>query len=185
MLDETLEELRTSIAAAHEALKRELAKIRTGRAHPSLLDSIRVEAYGEQMPLSQMATINVPEARLLTVKPWDKTNLKAIERAIVTSPLDLMPQNDGEIIRVPMPPLTEERRKDLVKLTRREAEEAKIAVRKARHNAKDMLTSLVDEGEVGEDDAKRAEKALEEIVQKATAVVDEIIARKEKDILEL
>ena len=113
MISEVMSELEKDITKSHEALKRELAKIRTGRAHPSLLESVRVEIYGSQMPISQCATVNCPEARLLTVKPWDKTQLKAIEKAIVQSPLGLNPQSDGEILRIPMPPLTEERRKEL------------------------------------------------------------------------
>ena len=139
MIADVIAELEKDITKAHEALKRELSKIRTGRAHPSLLESVRVEVYGSQMPISQVATVTVPEARMLTVKPWDKTQLKAIEKAIVQSPLGLNPQSDGEILRIPMPPLTEERRKDLAKLVKKNGEETKVAIRKARHDAKDML----------------------------------------------
>lgn len=185
MIAETIEDLKQSVAKGHEALKRELAKVRTGRAHPSLLDSVRVDAYGQSTPISQLATINVPEARMLTVKPWDKTTLKAIEKAIVTSPLGLNPQNDGEIIRVPLPALTEERRKELVKVARRAGEDAKVALRKARHDAKDMLKTLVDDKEVGEDEADRGHKEVEDVIQKAVAEVDAIVARKEHDILEV
>jgi ribosome recycling factor len=185
MIAETLEDLKGSIAKAHEALKRDLAKIRTGRAHPSLLDSIRVESYGQQSPLSQMASIGVPEPRMLTVKPWDKTQIKIIEKAIVQSPLGLTPMNDGEIIRVPMPPLTEERRKEFVKLAKRSGEETKVAIRKARHDAKDMIDTLVKDKEVGEDDGKRAMEKVEELIQKGVAEVDGTVSRKEKDILEV
>lgn len=139
MIAEVIAELEKDISKAHEALRRELAKIRTGRAHPSLLESVRVEVYGSQMPLSQLATVAVPEARMLTVKPWDKTQLKVIEKAIVQSPLGLNPMSDGDILRIPMPPLTEERRKDLAKIVKKHGEETKVAVRKARHDAKDML----------------------------------------------
>lgn len=185
MIQETLEELRTATKKAHESLRRELAKIRTGRAHPSLLDSIRVDAYGSPTPISQLATVNVPEARMLTIKPWDKTQLKLIEKAIVQAPLGLNPQNDGEIIRVPLPPLTEERRKELVKVAKRAGEDTKVTIRKARHDAKDLLKSLVDDKEIGEDDGERAQKEVEEIVQKGTTEVDAIVARKEQDILEV
>jgi ribosome recycling factor len=185
MVNETLEELRQAVGKAHEALKRELMKIRTGRAHPSILDSIRVEAYGSPMPLSQMATINVPEARMLTVKPWDKSQIKAIEKAIVTSPLGLTPQNDGEIIRVPMPALSEDRRKELVKLAKRAGEETKVVIRKARQDAREMIDSLVDDKEIGEDDGTRAQKEVEDIIQKATGEVDQTVSRREKDILEV
>jgi ribosome recycling factor len=184
MIAETLEDLKSSIAKAHDALKRELTKIRTGRAHPSLLESIRVEAYGQQSPISQMATIGVPEPRMLTIKPWDKSQIKVIEKAIVQSPLGLTPMNDGEVIRVPMPPLTEERRKEFVKLAKRAGEETKVVIRKARHEAKDLIDTLVKDKEVGEDDGDRARKEIEEVIQKAVAEVDGIVGRKEKDILE-
>jgi ribosome recycling factor len=185
MIEETIEELNSAIGKAHDALRRELSKLRTGRAHPSLLESIRVDAYGSPTPIAQMATVNVPEARMLTIKPWDKTQLKAIEKALVQSPLGLNPQNDGEIIRVPLPPLTEERRKELVKLAKRAGEDSKVTIRKARHDAKDLVKSLVDDKEVGEDQGERAQKEVEDVVQKATAEVDAIVARKEQDILEV
>ena len=185
MVEETLEELRSAIGKAHEALKREMAKIRTGRAHPSLLDSLRVDAYGSPTPISQLATVNVPEARMITIKPWDKSQIKAIEKAIVQSPLGLNPQNDGDLIRVPMPPLSEERRKELVKLAKRSGEETKVTIRKARHDAKELIETLVDDKEIGEDDGTRAQKDIEEAVQKAVAEVDNIVARREKDILEV
>jgi ribosome recycling factor len=185
MIEETLEDLKASIGKAHEGLKRELSKLRTGRAHPSLLDSIRVEAYGSMTPISQMATINVPEARMLTIKPWDKTQIKAIEKALVQSPLGLTPQNDGELIRVPLPPLSEERRKEMVKLAKRAGEDTKVVVRKARHDAKELIESFVSDKEIGEDDGARAQKEIEELIQRATAEVDQIVSRKEKDILEV
>ena len=185
MIDETFEELADGITKAHEALRRELSKIRTGRANPELLDSIRVEYYGSKTPLKQMASIGVPEARLLTVKPFDKTSTQAIERAIMQAGLGLNPQSDGELIRIPMPALTEERRRDLVKIAKKTQEDAKVSIRKARHEAKDMLESLKTEGEVGEDAVERALKKLEEVVQQGTAKVDEIFANKEKDILEI
>jgi ribosome recycling factor len=185
MVNETLAELRNAVSKAHEALKRELAKLRTGRAHPSLLDSIRVDAYGTPTPIAQMASVTVPEARMLLIKPWDKTQVKAIEKALVQSPLGLTPMNDGEIIRVPLPALTEERRKDLVKLAKRAGEDTKVIIRKARHDAKEMIEGLVGEKEIGEDDGERAQKEVEEATQRGTTEVDQIIARKEKDILEV
>lgn len=185
MIDETLDDLKANIEKAHEALKRELAKIRTGRAHPSLLDSVRVEAYGSTTPIAQMATINVPEARMLTVKPWDKSQLKAIEKAIVQSSLGLNPQNDGEIIRLPMPPLTEERRKEFTKVARRAGEDIKVTIRNARRDANDLIKSLVDDKEIGKDDGERAYKDIDELVKKAGADVDAIVAVKEKDLMEV
>jgi ribosome recycling factor len=185
MIADVIAELEKDISKAHEALKRELSKIRTGRAHPSLLDSVRVEVYGSQMPISQCATVNVPEARLLTVKPWDKTQLKAIEKAIVQSPLGLNPQSDGEILRIPMPPLTEERRKELAKVVKKNGEETKVAIRKARHDAKDLLVNLESEGTISEDELDRSQKKVEELIQKGTGEVDAIVARKDKDLLEV
>jgi ribosome recycling factor len=185
MVEETLQELKTAVAKAHEALKRELSKIRTGRANPALLDSIRVDAYGAPTPIAQLASVNVPEARMLTIKPWDKSQIKAIEKALVQSPLGLTPQNDGEMIRVPMPPLTEERRKELVKVAKRAGEDSKVVIRKARHDAKAMISGFVDEKEIGEDDGERAQKEIEELIQKANVEVDQIVSRKEKDILEV
>lgn len=185
MIAEVIAELEQNITKAHEALKRELAKIRTGRAHPSLLESVRVEVYGSQMPISQCATVTVPEARMLMVKPWDKTQLKAIEKAIVQSPLGLNPQSDGEILRIPMPPLTAERRKELAKIVKKNGEDTKVAVRKARHDAKDMLENLKTEGEISEDEHDRAQKKVEELIQKGVAEIDAIIARKDKDLTEV
>jgi ribosome recycling factor len=185
MISEVIAELEKDITKAHEALKRELAKIRTGRAHPSLLESVRVEIYGSQMPISQCATVAAPEARMLTVKPWDKTQLKAIEKAIVQSPLGLNPQSDGDILRIPMPPLTAERRKDLAKIVKKNGEDTKVAVRKARHDAKDMLENLKTEGEISEDELERAQKKVEELIQKGVGEIDAIIARKDKDLTEV
>ncbi len=185
MISEVIAELEQNVTKAHEALKRELAKIRTGRAHPSLLESVRVEVYGSQMPISQCATVTAPEARMLTVKPWDKTQLKAIEKAIVQSPLGLNPQSDGEILRIPMPPLTAERRKDLAKIVKKNGEDTKVAVRKVRHDAKDMLENLKTEGEISEDEHDRAQKKVEELIQKGVAEIDAIIARKDKDLTEV
>lgn len=185
MLDETLQELNASIEKAHESLKRDLAKIRAGRANPAILDDVRVEYYGTPTPLKQLASISVPEARMIVLKPFDRSQMQAIEKAIMEAQLGLNPSNDGEIIRIPMPPLTEERRKDLVKVARKSGEESKVAIRKARHDAKDMIDSLQKEGEVGEDDAERARKELEEIVKTGTNRVDEIVGKKEADILEV
>jgi ribosome recycling factor len=185
MLAETLEELSGSIAKAHESLKRDLAKIRAGRANPAILDGVRVDYYGSPTPLKQLASISVPEPRMIMLKPFDRTQMQAIEKAIMQAELGLNPGNDGELIRIPMPPLTEERRKDLVKVARKSGEECKVAIRKARHDAKDMIDSLQKEGEVGEDDADRARKELEEVVKTGTAKVDEIVGKKEADILEV
>ena len=185
MLAETLKELKGDIAKAHEALKRDLAKIRAGRANPDILDTVRIDYYGSPTPLKQLASISVPEARLIVLKPFDRSQMQAIEKAIMEAQLGLNPSNDGEIIRIPMPPLTEERRKELVKLARKSGEDSKVAIRKARHDAKDMIDSLQKDGDVGEDDADRARKELEEIVKGGAQKVDTIVAKKETDILEV
>ena len=152
MLDDIHKELLTSIAKAHDALRRDLAKLRAGRANPNLLDNIKVDYYGAITPLAQMAHINVPEARLLTVKPWDKTVVKAVEKALRESDLGLNPQTDGDLIRIPLPPLTEERRKEFVKIARKYGEECKVTIRKARHEALDMLKEMDEGGEASADD---------------------------------
>ncbi len=185
MIDETLEGLKASIGKAQEALRRELTRIRTGRASPDILDTLRVDYYGTPTPISQMASISVPEARMLTVKPWDKSSIRLIENAILQSPLGLNPQNDGEIIRLPMPPLTEQRRKEMAKLAKGHGEDCKVAIRKARHDCRDMLEQIKSDGVAGEDEVERAQKAMEDIVKEGSAQVDSIVAAKEKDITTL
>ena len=185
MIDDVQKDLASSIAKAHDALKRELAKLRAGRAHPSLLEGIRVDYYGTQTPLAQMAHVNVPEPRLITVKPWDKSQIKAVEKAIRESDLGLNPQPDGDIIRIPLPPLTEERRKEFVKVARKYGEECKVSIRKARHDALDMLNTVEADGEASADEVDRAKKKAEETVADAGKQVDSFVANKEKDILEV
>lgn len=185
MIQETIDELGETIGKAHEALKRELTRLRTGRAHAGLLDGIRVEYYGSMTPLNQMASIGVPEPRLLIVKPFDKTTIGSVEKSIMASPLNLNPQNDGEVIRIPVPALTEERRKDLVKVARDHGEKCKIAIRAARHEARDMMEAFKKDGEFGEDEVDRAMKRVESIVQEGNSLTDTIITRKEKDVLEI
>ena len=185
MIEESLDDLQKSIVKAHESLAKELAKLRTGRANPALLESIRIDYYGTPTPLQQVANIGVPEARMLSVKPWEKSLIKTIEKAIVESGMGFNPQNDGETIRVPMPALTEDRRKELVRFARKQGEDCKVAIRKGRHEAKDVLQGLKESGDASGDDIDRALKKVEEIVQQGTSRADEILARKEKDILEV
>jgi ribosome recycling factor len=185
MINDLYKELASSIAKSHEALKRELTKLRAGRASAALLDGIRADYYGTPTPLTQMAHVNVPEPRLITVKPWDKTQIRAVEKALRESDLGLNPQVDGDIVRIPLPPLTEERRKEFVKIARKYGEDCKVAIRKARHDALDMLTQLEAEGESSADEVDRAKKKVEEIVHEAVKQVDSTIANKEKDILEV
>jgi ribosome recycling factor len=185
MMDDVLKELATSIAKAHDALKRELAKLRTGRANAAMLDSVRVDYYGAQTQLSQMANISVPEPRLLIVKPWDKSVVKAVEKAIREASLGLNPQPDGEVIRIPIPALNEERRKELVKISKKSGEEAKVAIRKARHEALDFLSEADQSGDMPQDEADRGKKKVEEVVAEGIKQVDAILAHKEKDIMEI
>jgi ribosome recycling factor len=185
MLEDVHKELLAAIAKALEVLKRDLAKLRAGRANPALLDGVKVDYYGTLTVLSQMAHINVPEPRLITVKPWDKTQVKAVEKALRESDLGLNPQADGDIIRLPLPPLTEERRKDFVKLAKKYGEECKVTIRKARHDALDMLGQIDAEGEASADEVDRAKKRTEETVADASKQVDSTVGHKEKDILEV
>ena len=185
MIDDILSELKADIGKAHDALRNSLSKIRTGRANAGILDGVRVDYWGTPTPLSQVATVSVPEARMIMVKVWDKQNVRAVEKAILEADLGLNPQTDGELLRIPMPPLTEERRRDLSKLAKKNGEECKVAIRKHRQDARGMLETLKDDGEVGADDVDRALKKVDEIVQGGTHTVDEIVAKKEKDIMEI
>jgi len=185
MINDVQKDLANHLTKAHEALKRELTKLRAGRASASLLDGIKADYYGTPTPLAQMAHINVPEPRLITVKPWDKTQVKAVEKALRESDLGLNPQVDGDLVRIPLPPLTEERRKEFVKVARKYGEECKVVIRKARHEALDMLTQLEVEGDSSADEVDRAKKKVEETVQEAVKHVDQMIANKEKDIMEV
>jgi len=181
MIDEILQDLEEATKKARDALKRELSKLRTGRAHPSMLDGIRVDYYGQITPIAQMATISVPEPRMLTVKPWEKNQAQAIDKAIREGNLGLNPQVDGDLIRVPVPPLSEERRKDLVKIAKKNGEDCKVAVRKSRHEAIDLLAEM--KGDASEDDIERAKKRVEDLIAQASQDVDGIVQAKEREIL--
>lgn len=183
MLDEVLEDLKSNIGKAHEALKTQLSRLRTGRASANMLDAVRVDYYGTPTPINQMANIQVPEPRLITIKPWEKGQAKAIDKAIRDAGLGLNPQVDGELIRIPIPALTEERRKDLAKQARKIGEDCKIAIREARRGAKELIDTIVKDGDVGEDEGELAWKKGEEIVVAGNKGVDDILAAKEKDIM--
>ena len=183
MIPDILDDLKQGIGKATDALKRELAKVRTGRANPDILDSVRVDYYGTPTPLKQVASISVPEARMMLLKVFDRSMMGAVEKAIMSASLGLNPSNDGELIRIPMPALTEERRKDLTKVARAKGEDAKVAIRKVRHDAKALLEALEKDGDAGKDEVERGKKEMEEIVKGGTKQVDEIVSAKEKDIL--
>jgi ribosome recycling factor len=184
-MDDVLKELHASIAKAHEALKRELAKLRTGRANSTMLDSVRVDYYGTPTPLAQMANVNVPEPRLLIVKPWDRSVVKAVEKALREANLGLNPQVDGDVIRIPIPALNEERRRELVKISKKYGEECRVAIRNARHEALNFLKEADDSGDMPADEAERGKKKVEEVIADGTKQVEAILAHKEKDIMEI
>ncbi|MCH2468070.1 MAG: ribosome recycling factor [Gemmatimonadetes bacterium] len=179
----TVEDAKTQMEAALEALRREFATVRTGKATPALLDTVRVEAYGSQMPLNQLATISTPESSLLVVQPFDKTLLPDIERAIMTADLGLNPANDGNIIRIPIPPLNEERRQEYVKLLHRMTEEGRVSIRHARRTVRDELHQLVRDHELSEDESRRREDQLEKLTKDYVEKVDEILKSKEAEVM--
>jgi len=185
MLDDVQKDLSSAISKAIDVLKRELAKLRAGRANASLLDNVRVDYYGTMTPLAQMANVSVPEPRMITVKPWDKSVIKVVEKALRENDLGLNPQVDGDLIRVPLPPLTEERRKEFTKIARKYGEECKVSIRKARHDALDLINEVDGTGGASTDECDRAKKKVEETVQDGTKQVDAVVSAKEKDILEV
>ena len=172
-----------SKAVAHVAS--EFAGVRTGRATPALIEKLRVEYYGTEVPLQQLAGFNVPDARTLTVTPYDKTSLKAIERAIQNSDLGITPSNDGQVIRLVFPQLTSERRKELVKVVKHKAEEGRVAIRNLRRGARHELEALERDGAISSDDLERAEKELDKLTHERIADVDRLLARKEQELLEV
>jgi ribosome recycling factor len=167
------------------ALRHELAKIRTGRAHPSLLDHIMVSYYGSEMPVNQVANVSVEDPRTLAVTPWEKPMVQVVEKAIRSSDLGLNPVTAGSVIRVPMPPLTEERRRDLVRVVRHEGEQARVAIRNIRRDANSHLKDLVKEKEISEDDERRGQEEVQKLTDQHTADVDRILAEKEADLMEV
>jgi len=184
MKDEILSELREKMRSSAEALKREFNKIRTGRASAALLEGIRVNCYETQMPLDQVASISIPEGRLIVIQPWDQSIIGEIEKSILKSELGLTPMNDGKIIRISIPPLTEERRKELVKVGKKMAEDGKISIRNHRREANEMFKELKNEKEISEDEFHRAHDDVQKITDEFIKKIDEITAEKEKEILE-
>jgi ribosome recycling factor len=185
VIDEFLQDAREHMDKSVDATRQKFQSIRTGRASPALLDRISVDYYGTHTPLRQLSTISAPEARLITVQPYDKSSIKAIERAIMESDLGLTPNNDGSIIRLQIPELTEERRKQLVKVVRSLAEEGKVALRNIRRDVMHDLKELRDEGEAGADDEHRAEEALQKLTDEKVKELDALLKGKEAEILEV
>lgn len=184
MLTEIKKDARTRMAKSLEALRHELAKIRTGRAHPSLLEHIHVDYYGSQVPISQAANVTVDDARTLAVTAWDKNMVQVIEKAIMTSDLGLNPMTAGSVIRIPLPPLTKERRLELGKVVHHEGENAKIAIRNIRRDANHTIKELLKEREISEDDERRAVLEIQQITDESVTRADTVVAEKEKELLE-
>ena len=171
------------MAKSIDTLKHDLAKVRTGRAHPGLLDHLRVDYYGTPSPVNQVASVTLSDARTISVQPFDKKMVQAIEKAIRDSDLGVNPATSGDVIRVPMPSLTEERRKELTKIVKHEGEDAKVAVRNIRRDAIQHLKDLLKKSEVGEDDEKRAQDEVQKLTDKSIADIDKLVAEKEKDLM--
>ena len=184
-IDEFIQDATRRMDKSVESTHEHFNSIRTGRASAALLDRISADYYGTQTPLKQMATINVPEPRMLTIQPFDPSQIKSIEKAIMESDLGLQPSNDGKVIRLPVPQLTEERRKELVKLVRNMAEEHRIAVREVRRDALRHLQELVRNGDMGDDDERRAEQEVQKLTDAHTKTIDELLKHKEAEIMEV
>ena len=184
MIESMYQETRESMQKSIDALENDLKKIRTGRASLSILDDIRVDYYGTLTPLNQMASLSTPESRLITVQPWDVSVIKDVEKAILKSDLGLTPSNDGKVVRISIPPLTEERRKQLVKVIYKKSEEHKISIRNVRRDTNDLLKSLKKDGEISEDDAFKAQDQVQKITDEHIKLIDDVCKNKEKEILE-
>lgn len=181
----TIKEMNEHMDAAVDAMRREFAGVRTGKATPTLLDTVRVDAYGAKVPINQVASVNTPEPRMILVQPWDKNLIDEIERGIMTADLGLNPSNDGNLIRVPIPPLSEERRKEMVKLLHKMAEEGKISVRHARQEANKTIKQEEHDHEISEDEARRQLDEVQETTDEYISKIDEMMAKKEQEIMEV
>jgi ribosome recycling factor len=185
MINDIMKDAERRMQKSVDALKTELTKIRTGRPHPSLLDHVTVDYYGSQVPISQVANINIEDARTLSVTPWEKPMVGVVEKAILSSDLGLNPSTSGSNIRIPMPPLTEERRRDLTRVVKGEGEQAKVAIRNIRRDANSDFKSLLKDKEISEDEARGAEDSVQKLTDKYVAMVDVVLQEKEKDLLSI
>jgi len=185
MIEDVKKDAAERMGKSVEALSHELAKIRTGRAHPSLLDHITVSYYGSEMPIRQVANVTAEDARTLAVTPWEKGMVQAVEKAILQSDLGLNPNTAGTVIRVPLPPLTEERRRDLIKVARHEAEQARVAVRNIRRDANAELKELAKEKMISEDDERRGQELVQKLTDQYIKEVDAVLAEKEQDLMSI
>jgi len=185
MIDEITEDAEVRMRKSIESLRVDLGKVRTGRAHPSLLDHVMVDYYGSEVPLKQVANVNTEDARTLTITPWEKPMVQAIEKAILKSDLGLNPSSAGTVIRLPMPPLTEERRRDLVRLVKAEGEGAKVAVRNIRRDANNDFKDLVKDKEISEDEERHAHDVIQKLTDKYVTEVDKLLEAKEAELMEV
>jgi ribosome recycling factor len=185
MIDDTLFEAEEKMDKAVTVAKEDFAVIRTGRAHPSMFSKVTVDYYGTQTPVNQLASFTIPEPRMVVIQPFDKGSLAAIERAIRNSDLSVNPANDGNIIRIVLPDLTEERRREYIKTARTKAEDGRVAIRNIRRHAKDTLTKMIKSGDAGEDDVHRAERELDDLTRTYEGQVDELLKHKEAELLEV
>ena len=185
MIEEILQDAGVRMDKSIEAFRQTLTKVRTGRAHPSLLDHLVVDYYGSNVPISQVANIGVEDARTLTVTPWEKTMVKPIEKSILKSDLGLNPATAGTVIRIPMPPLTEETRRELVKVVRHDGEASKVAIRNIRRDANSDFKDLLKEKEISEDDERKAQDAIQKLTDAHVAGVDKVLAEKESELMEI
>jgi ribosome recycling factor len=185
MIDDIKQDAQVRMKKSIEALHNEFTKIRTGRAHPSLLDHIRVDYYGSEMPLNQVASVTASDSRTLLVTPWEKTMVAAVEKAILNSDLGLNPATAGTAIRIPMPPLTETRRKDLIKVVRNEGEQAKVAVRNIRRDANNELKEYLKAKDISEDDERRGQEQVQKITDQMIEEIDKVLLLKEEDLMEV
>jgi ribosome recycling factor len=185
MIDELKKEASQKMTKSMESLSNNLSKIRTGRAHPSILDTITVEYYGQEVPLNQVANIKIEDAKTLQLNVWEKNMIKEVEKSIISSDLGLNPAVSGNLIRIPLPPLTEERRKELVKLVKQEGENSKVSVRNIRRDANNKLKQLLKEKSISEDDEKRSEEDIQKLTDSNIKQIDERIIEKEKDLMQI
>ena len=185
MINDIKKDAESRMKKSVESLRGELTKLRTGRAHPNLLDHVMVSYYGSDVPISQVANISVEDARTLSITPWEKPMVQAVEKAILTSDLGLNPSTAGTVIRVPMPALTEERRRDMIRVVRHEGEGAKVAIRNIRRDANNDLKSLLKEKEITEDEERRGQEDIQKLTDKLIAEVDAVLEQKEKDLMEI
>jgi len=185
MLENIKKQSAEKMEKAIQVLKKDLASLRAGRATPALLEKVTVSYYGSEMPVNQLASISAPEPRLLVIQPWDKSVLAEIERAILKSELGLTPTNDGNVIRIAIPPLTEERRAELVKVVKKSGEESKVAIRNIRRDANEEIKKMGKNGEISEDDVRRGQDEIQKLTDRYIRKVDEVIAAKEKEIMEI